>query len=222
MTYSFDPYAGDIDDPFDNFALVGVCTFFLPSEHASGYPLSARIHQRMRTKMKRTLVIPALLLFAASATAQTNSVSTALRDILPGRQKNTVAAVEAMPADKFNYKPSAEQVTFGHLVAHMVEANNLLCSKAAAVPAPKVEEAKETDSKEKLVAALKASFDFCSEALAKMDDSKLAETTEGFGGKQVTRAWFSLVLASNWADHYAEAAMYLRLNGVLPPTAKKK
>jgi hypothetical protein len=173
--------------------------------------------------MKKAHLIPALLLLVTSAaTAQTKDpVSSALRDILPGRQKNTIAAVEAMPADKFNYKPTADQVTFGHLAAHMVEANYLLCSKAAAVPAPKVEEAKETDSKDKLVAALKTSFDFCADTLAKMDDSKLAETTEGFGGKQVTHAWFSLVLASNWADHYAEAATYLRLNGILPPTAKK-
>jgi uncharacterized damage-inducible protein DinB len=179
--------------------------------------------------MKIKLLVPAVLLLAASASAQTapasgptkDPVSSALRDILPGRQKNTVAAVEAMPADKFDYKPSADQMTFGHLVAHMVQANNLLCSKAAGIPAPKVDEVKDTDSKDKLVAALKASFDFCAETLAKMDDSKLGEMTEGFGGKQVTRAWFSLVLASNWADHYAEAAMYLRQNGVLPPTAKK-
>jgi hypothetical protein len=177
--------------------------------------------------MNKTLLIPALLLLAASTAAQTtpaptkNPVSSALKDILPGRQKNTVAAVEAMPADKFNYKPSADQMTFGHLVGHMVEANNTLCSKVAAVPAPKVEEVKETDPKDKLVAALKASFDFCSDAVAKMDDSKLGETTEGFGGKQVTRAWLSLILSGAWADHYAAAAMYLRLNGVLPPTAKK-
>ena len=178
--------------------------------------------------MKRTLVIPALLLLAASAAApQTapaptkNPVSTALRDILPGRQKNTVAAVEAMPADKFNYKPTADQMTFGHLVVHMAETNYLLCSKAAAVPAPKDEEVKDTDSKDKLVAALRASFDFCSDALTKMDDSKLAETTEIFPGRQGSRAWASLILAGAWADHYAEAAMYLRLNGVLPPTAKK-
>ena len=177
--------------------------------------------------MMRTLVISALLLLAASAAAQStpaqasSPVSTALRDILPGRQKNTVAAVEAMPADKFSYKPTADQMTFGQLVVHMAETNYLLCGKAAAAPAPKVDEGKGTDSKDKLVAALKASFDFCSGALEKMDDSKLAETTEGFGGKQVTRAWFSLVLAGAWADHYAEAAMYLRLNGVLPPTAKK-
>jgi curli biogenesis system outer membrane secretion channel CsgG len=119
--------------------------------------------------MKRTLVIPALLLLAASAAAQTtpaqttpaqtkNPVSTALRDILRGRQKNTVAAVETMPADKFNYKPTAGQMTFGHLIVHMAETNNLLCGKAAAVPAAKVEEIKDTDSKDKLVAALKASF----------------------------------------------------------------
>jgi len=174
--------------------------------------------------MKRTNGIPVLMLLAATVTmAQTATpISSALRDILPGRQKNTIAAVEAMPADKFNYKPSADQMTFGHLVTHMVEANYLLCSKAAGVTAPKVEEAKESDGKDKLVAALKSSFDFCSTTLAKMDDSKLGESTEGFApGKQVTRGWFSLVLASSWADHYAEAAMYLRLNGVLPPTAKK-
>jgi hypothetical protein len=63
--------------------------------------------------MKRTFVIPALLFLAASAIAQTtsaqskNPVSTAMRDILPGRQKNTVAAVEAMPAEKFSDLASA-------------------------------------------------------------------------------------------------------------------
>ena len=173
--------------------------------------------------MKKLSLISALLLLAASAaTAQTkNPVSSALRDILPGRQKNTIAAVEAMPADKFNYKPTPDQMPFGHLVAHMIGANYTLCSGAAAVPAPKVEEAKESDPKDKLVSALKASFDFCADSLAKMDDSKLAETTEVFHGHEASRAWASMVLASSWADHYAEAAMYLRLNGVLPPTAKK-
>jgi uncharacterized damage-inducible protein DinB len=177
--------------------------------------------------MKKTLLIPALLLLAASAVAQTtpaptkNPVSSALRDILPGRQKNTIAAVEAMPADKFTYKPSADQMTFGHLVAHMVEANYAVCSGAASVTAPKVEEVKETDTKDKLVAALKASFDFCADALSKMDDSKLGEMITGMGPQPLLRARFALGIASNWADHYAEAAMYLRLNGLTPPTAKK-
>src|SRR6202140_3157154 len=107
--------------------------------------------------MKKTMSIAALLFLAATAaTAQVKDpVSNALREILPGRQNNTVAAVEAMPADKFNYKPTADQMTFGHLVVHMAETNYLLCSKAAAVPAPKDEEVKDTDSKDKLVAALR-------------------------------------------------------------------
>jgi len=177
--------------------------------------------------MRKTFVIPALLLLCMPGSAQRtfaqtpNPVSSGLRDILPGREKNTLAAVEAMPADKFSYKPTTDQMTFGHLVGHMVGSNYLFCSKVSGVEAPKAEEVKETDAKDKLVAALKSSFAFCSESLTNMDDSKLGETTEGFGGKQVTRAWFALVLASSWADHYAETAMYLRLNGVTPPTAKK-
>jgi hypothetical protein len=173
--------------------------------------------------MKSTLLIPALLLLAvSSANAQAkNPVSAALKDVLPGRQKNIIAAVEEMPADKFAYRPTADQMTFGHLVTHIIESNNGLCSKAAAVAAPKVEEAKESDPKDKLVASLKASFDFCTDALSKMDDSKLGEMTEGFGGQQVSRARIALGLAGSWADHYGMAAMYLRLNGLTPPSAKK-
>ena len=172
--------------------------------------------------MKQLASALSLLLLAAFAAAQAKDpVSGALRDTLPGRKTNTIAAVEAMPADKFGYKPTADQMTFGHLVAHMVESNNGFCSKVAAVPAPKVDEVKETDGKDKLLAALKASFDFCEGALAKMDDSKLGEMTEGFGGHQFSRARWAVILPSAWADHYAAAAMYLRLNGITPPSAKK-
>jgi hypothetical protein len=150
-----------------------------------------------------------------------NPVSNALRETLPNRQKNTIAAVEAMPAEKFNFKPTPDQMTFGHLVTHIIDTNYLLCSGATAVPAPKIEAVTETDPKDKLVAALKASFDFCSDTLGKMDDSRLGETTGGPNGQQLSRARFALGIASNWADHYAEAAMYLRSNGMLPPTAKK-
>src|ERR1700757_4318685 len=118
--------------------------------------------------MKNTLFLAMAVLPATAATAQTkNPVSSTLRDILPGRQKNIIAAVEAMPADKFNYKPTADQMTFGHLVTHIIESNITFCGKVAGVPAPKVEEAKESDGKDKLLSALKASFEFCSDALGK-------------------------------------------------------
>ena len=171
--------------------------------------------------MKTTL---AILILSAAAYAQQskNPITDVLRDSLAGRQKNTVAAIEAMPTEKFGYKPTPDQMSFGHLAAHIVEANYFFCSKVGDVPAPKVEQLKETSSKEALVAGAKASFDFCGTALAKAEDSKLGDSIQDFAGKQRSRAWAALALAGSWADHYGAAAMYLRLNGLLPPTAQKK
>jgi hypothetical protein len=151
-----------------------------------------------------------------------NPVTASLGVLLPRSQNNILGAIEAMPAEKFTYKPTPDQMTFGHLVVHTIESNNLLCSKLADVPAPKVDEPKESDSKDKLLAEAKASFDFCHEALGKMDDSKLGDSVDLFGGRQFPRAMGALGLASGWADHYAAAAMYLRLNGILPPSARPK
>ncbi len=159
---------------------------------------------------------------AQAAAPVKDPVATSLRMLLPRSRNNIVGAIGAMPADKFNYKPTPEQMSFAHLVVHIVGSNNSGCAKAADVPAPKVEEIKETDSKEKLLAAATASFDFCGEVLGKMDDSKLGDSVELFGGHQFPRAMAALGLASGWADHYAAAAMYLRLNGILPPTAQAK
>jgi uncharacterized damage-inducible protein DinB len=144
-----------------------------------------------------------------------------LRTILPSRQKNILAAIAAMPADKFGYKPTPDQISFAHLVVHITESNNGMCAKLADVPPPKVEELKETDSKDKLLAAATASFDFCTQALAKVDDSRLGENVD-FGRIQGPRAMAVFFLAGGWSDHYGAAAMYLRLNGILPPTAQPK
>ncbi len=169
--------------------------------------------------MRFTAVV---LILAGTASAQQSKSPAAdvLREMLTGREKNTVAAFEEMPADKFDYKPTADQMTFGHLAAHIVDGNNYFCANVGDVAQPKVE-LKGTEGKEKLVAAMKASFEFCHTALAKADDAKMTENITWFDGKPRARSWAFLGLASSWADHYGMAAMYLRLNGLLPPTAKK-
>ena len=189
--------------------------------------------------VKTILLIASLSMCAAFAVAQAPSaapaaktpttqaptkdpVASSLRMLLPRSQKNILGAIESMPADKFTYKPTADQMTFAHLVVHIIESNNGLCAKVADVPAPKVEEPKESDSKDQFLSAAKASFAFCTDALGKMDDSKLGDSVELFGGHQFPRAMGALGLASGWADHYAAAAMYLRLNGILPPSAQAK
>jgi uncharacterized damage-inducible protein DinB len=173
--------------------------------------------------MKRRLRL--VLLFATSAVlAQDKSpVTSVVKEILPRQEKNLVAAVEEMPADKFGYKPTEKQMTFGHLVLHIVESNNYLCSKIGDLPEVKAAVAlKESDGKEKLVAALQASFEFCTTALKKVDDSRLADEVELFGGRKGSRAFALIALTNDWANHYSSAAIYLRLNGLLPPTAQPK
>ena len=186
--------------------------------------------------MKQALAVLCLFVCASFALAQTaapatktpaaaptkDPVANSLRMLLQRSQNNIVGAVEAMPVDKFSYKPTPDQMTFVHLVVHIIGSNNSLCAKVADVPAPKIDEPKESDSKDQLVAATKASFAFCGEALGKMDDSKLGDDVELFGGRHFPRAMGALGLASGWADHYGAAAMYLRLNGILPPSAQQK
>jgi len=173
--------------------------------------------------MKHTICL--LLLLAATAVLgqDKNPVTSVVKEILPRQQRNLVAAVEEMPADKFAYKPTEQQMTFGHLVLHIVESNNYMCSRIGDLPEVKAAvPLKESDGKEKLVVALKASFEFCSTALNKVDDSKLADEVEMFGGRKGSRAFALILLTNDWADHYSSAAMYLRLNGMLPPTAQPK
>ena len=123
--------------------------------------------------MKYTICLFLLLAATAVLAQDKNPVTSVAREILPRQQKNLVAAVEEMPADKFGYKPTEQQMTFGHLVLHIIGSNNHLCSTIGDVPEVKAPvPLKETDGKDKLVAGLKASFDFCTTALAKVDDSK--------------------------------------------------
>ncbi len=62
---------------------------------------------------------------------------------------------------------------------------------------------------------------FCETALAQVQDAQLSDSIDFFGGRKVTKAVAGLITVADWADHYSQMAIYLRLNGLLPPTAKK-
>jgi uncharacterized damage-inducible protein DinB len=183
--------------------------------------------QRARgIRMKRLAGILVMALFSAFAVsgqqggASANPVSDTLRQLLARNAKNLTGAAEAMPADKYSYHPTPEQITFGHLMMHIAQSNTLLCSKISGTAAPADTGLKETDGKEKLSAAIQASFTYCTAALANVDDSGLGNSITLFGNRQTTKAGAIISLANDWADHYSAAAMYLRLNGILPPTAQ--
>src|SRR2546429_8931781 len=99
--------------------------------------------------------------------------------------------------------------SFGHLIMHIAQSNNTFCSKISGQAAPDVKIA-ETDSKDKLVAAVRGSFAFCTTALAKGDDSKLGEQFVVFGNRSMSRGGALAGLGRSWTDHYATQASYLR------------
>jgi len=132
------------------------------------------------------------------------------------------AALETMPADKYSYKPTPAQMTFGAIVVHLAEGNDFLCGTIAGTKAPTRSKVEATASKDELVARLKETFAFCDQALAGVDDSKLGEQLPFFGGKTRSRASVMLITTGDWADHYSQWANYLRLNNLTPPTAQKK
>lgn len=156
-----------------------------------------------------------------------NPVSDTLRDLAARASKNLVASAELMPAEKYGYHPTETQMTFGQLIAHIVQTNVVICSMIGTTPAPLgPEELKKlagTDPKDALVAAIRRSFDYCTEAVSKASDSQLGEETTMFGRRTgQSRAAAMITIANDWADHYSTAATYLRLNGILPPTAQPK
>jgi uncharacterized damage-inducible protein DinB len=159
---------------------------------------------------------------AAPAGPVANPVSATVKQQLTRFSKNMVAAAESMPAEKYNFKPMPEMSTFAHLTMHIAQGNTMLCSLISGRPAPDSAKLADTDPKDTLVAGLKASFDFCATALANVDDSKLSDPMVLFGGRPSSRAGALIALSDGWSDHYGQQAVYLRLNGILPPTAQPK
>lgn len=176
---------------------------------------------------KWILGVAVLLLLGFTGKAQaaqasgSNPVSDALRGLVARETPNVVGAVEEMPADKFNYRPTPAQWTFGHLVVHMIGANYGMCASIGGVPHPKTEQLSDTDSKDKLLPALKASFQFCTDSLKNVQDSNLGEEIPFFGMRKMTRGAMMITMAQDYGDHYAQASSYLRLNGLLPPSARQ-
>src|ERR1041384_7051520 len=171
-------------------------------------------------------IVPASLAGQAAAAAapapSTTPVADALRNMEQRYSRILVWAAEAMPADKYNFRPTPSQMSFAQLQVHLAnEGNDVLCGKTAGVEPPKRTAVDTTATKEQLVARLKETFTFCEQAFAKLDDTKLAEPISMFG-MNLTRAAAVLITVGDWADHYSQEANYLRLNNLLPPTAQRR
>ena len=158
-----------------------------------------------------------------------NPITTVFRNRTMGLHRNVAQAFDSIPESKFSYKPTPAQLSIGFIAQHVASDNYFFCSNFG--PMKPTQAAKDTataDSikarwpKDTLVAKLKASFTFCENAFAQLDDSKLADQitlTFGAQSRTVPRASMVLGHALDLADHYSQLANYMRLNNILPPTA---
>lgn len=175
------------------------------------------------------LALPAKLLAQQPAAPTTNPITAVFRTRTMSLQRNLAQAFDSIPEAKFTYRPTPAQLSIGYIAQHLVSDNNFFCNNFGAMKAVQspmdsstADSVKAMWPKDSLVAKLKASFAFCENAFAQLDDVKLADQiTMTFGGNSRTAARVSMVLghALDVADHYSQLANYMRLNNMLPPTA---
>ena len=183
----------------------------------------------MQFRTYALLVAAAVLPCTAAAQAKpaaapsANPVADAFRAQEARYSRILVAAAEAMPAEKYSFRPTPAQMSFAEIQVHLAnEGNDELCGKLTGIAVPKRTAIDTTATKEQLIARLKDTFQFCDSALAHLDDSKLATPIQLFGPNPFSQAAAILITVGDWADHYSQEANYLRLNGVLPPTAQPR
>jgi hypothetical protein len=186
----------------------------------------------MRLSQFAILALVAPIALAAQqppAAPPANPVTTAFRTRISGLHRNIAQAFDSIPEAKFAYKPTPAQLSIGYIAQHIASDDYFFCNNFGALKGTRVVEdtatadsVKATWPKAKLVTRLRESFAFCDQAIAQLDDAKLAESvTITFGGnsRAVARAGMVLGHALDLADHYSQLANYMRLNNILPPTA---
>jgi len=162
----------------------------------------------------------ALTASAQGSAGTQNSITSMLKQQVVLYGKVQVMAAELMPADKYSYKPTPDVRSFGELTLHIAMFNNEMCARLTTAAPPNTSGLKGSTSKEELVTALKVSFDYCTKAIGALDDSTLGQPAGGrfFGDLDLTRGTTLLILGEDWYVHYGTQALYLRLNGILPPS----
>ncbi len=176
-----------------------------------------------------SLVLPVALAAQQPAAPQANPMTAAFKTRIATLHRNIAQAFDSIPESKFGYKPTPAQLTFGYIAQHVASDDYVYCSNFGAMkPTIDAKDTSTPDSvkatwpKAELVSKLKASFAFCDQAIEQVTDATLPDAvsfTYGGSERHVTRGYMVLGHALDLADHYSQIANYMRLNGILPPSA---
>jgi uncharacterized damage-inducible protein DinB len=144
--------------------------------------------------------------------------SEVLAEVIVQENKFTRLA-EAIPAEKYAWRPSADVRSIAEVFLHVSSANYNLY-KLVGTPTPADVDVKglekSTSEKAKVVATLKASFVHAKKAITAMPDAELEKTLDWFGGKNTQRGVLLFILRHG-AEHLGQSIAYARFAGVTPP-----
>ena len=139
-------------------------------------------------------------------------------------QSKTVALAEAIPEDKYSWRPAPGVRSIAETFQHISSEYYVYAPMAyGAMPSPVVGRGREAfkkfetmSSKAEVLKHLKESFAFTKQALSGMDEAKLTGTQKLFGGDR-TIVETSFRMSGDLHEHLGQLIAYARMNGIKPP-----
>jgi len=149
--------------------------------------------------------------------------ATVLGDLLKdwqGQKETMMKIADAMPEDKFGYKSTPPQRSYGEQVMHIATVNvDILKWVGGQAPAPSLT-AESAKTKADMLKALAESYDYGTALLKEQTDATIVQTIDGKFLGPSTRARIFWFLLGHSMDVYGQMAVYLRLNGIVPPASR--
>jgi uncharacterized damage-inducible protein DinB len=129
----------------------------------------------------------------------------------------TLAVADAMPAEDYNFKPNAEEMSFGEMMINLAYSNSQAFASAAETKA--LAKPSGTD-KQTAIRFLTDSFDQCAKDFAATTPEQLARVVhirDSLGGRDTTEVEVIFWAFTDTAHHRGQAEVYLRVKNIKPP-----
>ena len=167
------------------------------------------------------LVVCSVVGFAQESAAA-NPYSSFNKMAFQRMQDILLRSAEKMPEENYSFKPADSVRSYGQIVGHVADAQYMFCSMAMGEKNPdlKIEETKK--SKADLIAALKASNDYCNKAYGGMTDASGAPAIKLFGQFDVPKLDVLVVNLMHDNEHYGNLVTYMRMKNIVPPTSEEQ
>ena len=133
-------------------------------------------------------------------------------------EKKLVSLAEAMPQEKFGWRPGPGVRSVSEVYMHVVGGNYFLTTfLGAKMPEGLSRDMEKTvTEKAKVIDAMKKSFDHARKAVEATPDSDLDKKVKAFG-QEPSERMMMIVLVSHGHEHLGQSIAYARTNGVAPP-----